>query len=70
MDSFSYHSKFKLCKMKVVICISAKLAIEARVTLGVKDFKHKNYCMSCKQKRKKDLILNIPYQSILFYGRF
>ena len=56
--------------MKVVICISAKLAIEARVTLGVKDFKHKNYCMSCKQKRKKDLILNIPYQSILFYGRF
>ena len=31
MDSFSYHSKFKLCKMRVVICISAKLAFKGCV---------------------------------------
>ena len=55
MDSFSYHSKFKLCKMKVVICISAKLAIEARVTLGVKDFKHKNYIVCLVNKSAKKI---------------
>ena len=28
MDSFSHHSKYKICKMKVVICIIATLAFK------------------------------------------
>ena len=42
MDSFSCHSKFKHFKMKVVMCINAKLAFKP-VLLGLKDFKHKTY---------------------------
>ena len=76
MDSFSYHSKFELCKMKVVICISVPLS---RITLGMKDFKYKNcaLCLVSKNVRLPKMycsklcynatkILNIPYQSMYF----
>ena len=72
MDSFSCHSK--LHKMKVVLCI------KPHVTLGVKDFKHKNCIVWLLSKSTKKIdylkyivaylcsiateILNIPYQSI------
>ena len=36
MDSFSYHSKFKLCEMTVAICISAKLAFKSALLWGWK----------------------------------
>ena len=34
MDSFSYRYKFELSKMKVVICISAKLAFKPALLCG------------------------------------
>ena len=46
--------------MKDVLCISAELAFKFPLLGrgdgggGVKDFKYKNYCMSCNQKRKDD----------------
>ena len=36
MDSFSYNSKFELCKMKVGLSISAKLAFQPVLFLGWK----------------------------------
>ena len=36
MDSFSYHSKFKLSEMTVAICISAKLAFKSALLWGWK----------------------------------
>ena len=53
MDSFSSHSKFEFCKMKVVICISIKLTLKPTLLLGLKISNKKT--MSCKQKCKKDL---------------
>ena len=55
MDSFSYHSKFKLCEMTVAICISAKLAFKSALLWGWKISK-KLYFISFKQKCRKDRI--------------
>ena len=52
MDSFSSHSKFEFCKMKVVICISIKLTLKPVLLFGLKISNKK--IMSCKQKCKKD----------------
>ena len=83
MDSFFYLSKFEL-KMKIDICISAKLAFKLCYSgVGVKDFKKKNciICLVCKSAEKVDYLkyivaylcsINNEYSiSIhLFYGWF
>ena len=69
MDPFSCRSKFKLFKMKDVLRISAELAFKFPLLGrggGVKNFKYKNYCMSCKQKRKEDRLNSVYNRMVDF----
>ena len=79
MDPFSCRSKFKLFKMKDVLRISAELAFKFPLLGrgdgggggggGVKNFKYKNYCMSCKQKRKDDRLNSVYNRMVDFRSR-
>ena len=53
MDSFSCYCKFLVQKMKVVICISPKLAYKPALLWGWKISNKKDYCLSYKQKCEK-----------------
>ena len=53
MDSFSSHSKFEFCKMKVVICISIKLTLKPTLLLGLKISNKKTVLQAKMQKRSK-----------------
>ena len=53
MDSFFYHYKVELRKMKVVICISVIQPLSPRYSGGERFQTEKLYFLSFKQKRKK-----------------
>ena len=79
MDSFSSHSKFEFRKMKVVICISTKLAFKPALlwewkisnlkTESAKKIDYVKYIITylCSSNTE---ILNISYQSIYFMNGF
>ena len=66
MDSFSYHAKFNLRKMKVV---KHKNCIVCLVSKSAKKIDYLKYIAACLCSSTTE-ILNISYQSIYFMDSF